>query len=311
MCAARSGCQGGHAIDTESNGPDCLRRYPCFSSRSHVCNLKPAMNGGTGITARAIYSGSKVGAIRDRMIEQAEKWYGDAVAAANFMPYTEKLKLEIPDHGAGTSSSNRVRVNYADLYRVDFEFKEMAWHPIGKIAYMLVSSARSSHRRVDSRGRVEMIYAAHCMNENKREDAERAEMLSTGTVQFKTAQAAVVKLLNGFHKLYATSYTRSVTVPYGYIRGRSKPRPWQPVFNRLLHTAKVPSESAVVPLSYADGRTILMTTHSFIHKASLTTCSRLHLARSTHRPASFPTARLQVFSSKTMQMLLNQLGGKQ
>lgn len=83
---------------------------------------------------------------------------------------------------------------------------------------MLVSASRNSHKRVDSSGRVEMIYAAHCMDEDKREDLERAEMLTTAKPEFIAAAAAVLKLLNHFNTFYTKSLTSSsVYAPASYI----------------------------------------------------------------------------------------------
>ena len=85
---------------------------------------------------------------------------------------------------------------------MNFKFKEFAWWPIGKIAYMITSLFRTSHVARDDQGRIVDFYAANCMSDTARETAIVNDFAS-GAARSK-AVAEVTKLINAFNQRYTT-----------------------------------------------------------------------------------------------------------
>ena len=125
--------------------------------------------------------------IRSRMINQAKIWYGEAIDALLFKAASMQ---DVP--------------SYRDMKQQKFQYRQMAWYPIGKIAYMIASSFRSAHVARHADGSIKMFYSDHCMNEETRGATERKDSLP-GSAAYKAAKPIVVELINHFNAIWKAS----------------------------------------------------------------------------------------------------------
>ena len=132
-------------------------------------------------------SNNRLVAIRSRMIDQAKRWYGEAIDALLFK-----------------AASMTDMPNYRELSQNKFKYRQFAWYALGKVAYMITAAFRSTHVARHSDGSVKMFYSAHCMDELKREEQEKKDSLASSTA-YKQAQPIVVELINHFNAMWKAS----------------------------------------------------------------------------------------------------------
>ena len=160
--------------------------------------------------------------ILNQMIDQALEWFEQAYKGLMYEDYVEC------DGGLFTSESSC-------MTKRQFKYREFAWWPLGKIAYMMTSLRRKSHVARDSRGYLVDMYAANCMDDAAREQAIVSDFAAGSGDRAGALKA--VKILINYFSVYEQNLHWSTTPADTYPpRQKAKDKAWlTDVFSELAN----------------------------------------------------------------------------